>query len=211
MLHDLELYKEFYEGSNRADAQWQLIFSDDPAEIKSLEGIVKMSQSSSVDGFIEASCWKDDLTLRRYVGNKGAADERLHALRFAYLLQYSKLSMQTDYSLLTPLEHGFLMLVWEMEKTCADAALKKRAQFVLKDAARVADRAKQRWWKQLKEWREKEDVPFDAAIDATAAETLDDLIENYVAKNSPEIADAMRKDVAAKKNKKKAKGKRVKK
>lgn len=201
MLHDLDLYKEYYERSNRADARWQLIFSDDPAEIKSLEGIVKMSQTEAVDDFIEASCWKDHLVLKNLVGKKGSADERVHALRFAYLLQNSRLSVQTDYSLLTPLEHDFLMLVWEMEKTCPDAALKKRAQFVLKDAARIADRAKRRWWKELEGWREKEDVPFDAAIDATGAETLDEFVA-IVAKDSPEIGKAIwRNMVAQKKNK----------
>jgi hypothetical protein len=201
MLHDLELYKEYYEGSNRADAQWQLIFSDDPAEIKSLEGIVKMSQAAAVDDFIETSCWKDDLTLRGFVGKKGTADDRLHGLRFAYLLQNSRLSMQTDYSLLTPLEHSFLMLVWKMEEICTDPALKKRAQFLLKDAARIADRARERWWKQLEAWREEEDVPFDAAIDATSAETLEEFVD-IVAKDSPKIASALRKDLAAQRKKK---------
>ena len=201
MLHDLELYKEYYEGSNRADAQWQLIFSDDPGEIKSLEGIVKLSQAAAVDDFIETSCWKDDLTLRRFVGKKGTADERVHALRFAYLLTYSRLSTQTDYSLLTPLEHSFLMLVWKMAEICTDADLKKRAQFVLKDAARIADRARERWWKQLEVWREKEDVPFDAAIDATGAQNLDEFVD-IVAKDSPKIAAALRADMAAQRKKK---------
>ena len=50
MLHDLELYKEYYEGlSNKADAHWALIFSDDPAEIKALKGLVKMTQAEAVD------------------------------------------------------------------------------------------------------------------------------------------------------------------
>jgi hypothetical protein len=201
MLHDLELYKEYYEGSNRADAQWQLIFSDDPAEIKSLDGIVKMSQAAAVDEFIETSCWKDDLTLSGFVGKKGTADERLHALRFAYLLQHSRLSMQTDYGLLTPLEHSLLKLMLDMERGCTNADLKKRAKFVLKYAARIADRAKERWWKELEGWREREDVPFDAAIDATSAETLEEFV-GIVAKDSPKIASALRKDLAAQRKKK---------
>ena len=54
MLHDLELYKEFYEGPERATAQWQLIFSDDPAEIKSLGAILKMSQAQAVEAEVTA-------------------------------------------------------------------------------------------------------------------------------------------------------------
>jgi hypothetical protein len=208
MLHDLELYKEYYEGlSNKADAHWALIFSDDPAEIKALKGLVKMKQAEAVDDFIEKSCWKDDLTLRGFVGKKGTADERLHALRFAYLLQNAKLSMKTDYSLLTPLEHDFLQLVWEMEKICTDPAMKKRAQSVLKAAARIADRAKERWWGQLKAWRDKEDVPFDAAIDATGAQSLAEFTA-IVAKDSPEIAQGIWRDMAAQKKKKGKRGKK---
>ena len=210
MRHDLDLYKEYYEGSDRAHAHWYLVFSDDPAEIKTLEGILKMSQTEAVDDFIETSCWKEALSLTRFAGKKGTSDERLHALRFAYLLENAKLSMQTDYSLLTPLEHSFVQLVWKMEEICTDPVLKKRAQVELKDAARIADRARQRWWKQLERWREKEDVPFDAVIDATGAESLDEFIDNFVAKDSPAIAAGLRKDQEEQKNKK-AKGKRGKK
>src|SRR5579863_7293778 len=173
MLHDLDLYKEYYERfPKRADAQWALIFSDDPAEIKKLEGILKMTQSGAVDDFIETSCWKDDLP--ELAGNKGTADERLHRLRFAYLLQHSKLTTFTEYRLLTPLEHDLVDLVQEMEQSCGIDKLKKRAQSVMKDADRVADRAKRRWWKEMEAQREKEDVPFAAVIDATAAETLEE-------------------------------------
>ena len=66
MLHDLELYKEYYEGHlNSGTAKWALIFSDDAAEIKALEGVLKMTQAEAVDDFIENSCWKDDLTVSR--------------------------------------------------------------------------------------------------------------------------------------------------
>ena len=205
MLHDLDLYKEYYERfPKRGDAQWALIFSDDPAEIKKLEGIVKMTQAGAVDDFIETSCWKDDLP--DLVGNKGTADERLHRLRFVYLLQHSKLTTLTEHRLLTPLEHDLVDLVEEMEQSCTIDKLKKRAQSVLKDADRVADRAKRRWWKELELQREKEDVPFAAVIDATAAETLEEFA-SIVEKDSPEIADSIRRGMATKK-KKKGTGKR---
>lgn len=207
MLHDLDLYKEYYERfPKRAAAQWALIFSDDPAEIKKLEDIVKMTQAAAVDEFIEDSCWKDELVLSKFVGKKGSADERLHQLRFAYLLQHSKLTTFTEYRLLTPLEHDLFDLVREMEQSCTIDKLKKRAQSVMKDAQRVADRAKRRWWKEMEVQREKEDVPFGAAIDATSAETLEEFV-SIVEKDTPEIADAIRRDMAAKK-KKKASGKR---
>lgn len=208
MLHDLELYKEFYEQANRGKAQWQLIFSDDPAEIKKLEAILEMTQADAVNDFIETSCWKDDLP--DMAGNKGTADERLHRLRFAYLLQHSRLVMYTDYHLLTPLEHKLFDLVWDMEKTCTDETLKKRAKFAMGDATRVADRAKRRWWKEMEDWRKREDVPFEAVIGATDAKTLEEFVDYFVAKDSPEIAEALRQGLAARK-KKKAKGKRVKK
>src|SRR5579863_3490620 len=153
MLHDLDLYREYYERApNRAGAQWGLIFSDDPAEIRKLEDILKMTQVAAVDEFIEDSCWKDAMNLRDLVGKNGTADERLHALRFAYLLENSRLHTYTDYKLLTPLESSLFSLVRDMEKSCADANLKKRAEFVMKAAARIADRARERWWKQLKVW-----------------------------------------------------------
>lgn len=207
MLHDIELYREYYEGSNRGDAQWQLIFADDPAERQALEEILKMTQAAAVDDFIETSCWKDDLP--DLAGNKGTADERLHRLRFAYLLQHSRLRMYTDYALLTPLEHKLFDLVRDMEKTCTDETLKKRAKFATEEATRIADRAKRRWWKEMESWRNREDVPFAAVIDATDAETLEDFVDYYVAKDSPEIADAIRGGMAAKK--KKTAGKRRKK
>ena len=208
MLHDLDLYKEYYERfPKRGDAQWALIFSDDPAEIKKLEGIVKMTQSGAVDDFIETSCWKDDLP--DLVGNKGTADERLHRLRFVYLLQHSKLNTLTEHRLLTPLEHDLFDLVEEMAQSCTIDKLKKRAQSVMKDADRVADRAKRRWWKELEVQREKEDVPFAAVIDATAAETVEEFA-SIVEKDSPEIADSIRRGMATEK-KKKAAGKRRKK
>ena len=208
MLHDLDLYKEYYERfPKRGDAQWALIFSDDPAEIKKLEGIVKMTQSGAVDDFIETSCWKDDLP--DLVGNKGTADERLHRLRFVYLLQHSKLTTLTEHRLLTPLEHDLFDLVEEMAQSCTIDKLKKRAQSVMKDADRVADRAKRRWWKELEVQREKEDVPFAAVIDATAAETVEEFA-SIVEKDSPEIADSIRRGMATEK-KKKAAGKRRKK
>jgi len=208
MLHDLDLYKEYYERfPKRADAQWALIFSDDPAERQALEEILKMTQAAAVDDFIETSCWKDDLP--DLAGNKGTADERLHRLRFAYLLQHSKLTTYTEHRLLTPLEHDLVDLVQEMEQSCGIDKLKKRAQSVMKDADRVADRAKRRWWKEMEVQREKEDVPFAAVIDATAAETLEEFA-SIVEKDSPEIADAMRRGTATKK-KKKAAGKRRKK
>jgi hypothetical protein len=208
MLHDLDLYKEYYERfPKRAQAQWALIFSDDPAERQALEEILKMTQAAAVDDFIETSCWKDDLP--DLAGNKGTADERLHRLRFVYLLQHSKLTTLTEYRLLTPLEHDLVDLVEEMEKSCTIDKLKKRAQSVMKDADRVADRAKRRWWKEMEVQREKEDVPFAAVIDATAAETLEEFA-SIVEKDSPEIADAIKRDIAAKK-KKKAAGKRRKK
>jgi len=210
MLHDLDLYKEYYERfPKRADAQWALIFSDDPAEIKKLEGIVKMTQSGAVDDFIEDSCWKEEMSVSRFVGKKGSPDERMHALRFAYLLQHSKLTTFTEYRLLTPLEHDLVDLVQEMEQSCGIDKLKKRAQSVMKDADRVADRAKRRWWKEMEVQREKEDVPFAAVIDATAAETLEEFA-SIVEKDSPEIADSIRRGMATKK-KKKAAGKRRKK
>src|ERR1700733_12291611 len=133
MLHDIDLYKEYYEGlSNKAAAHWALIFWDDPAEIKALEGLVKMTQAEAVDDFIETSCWKDDLP--DVAGKKGSTDERLHRLRFVYLLQNARLYTYTDYSLLTPLEHDLFKLVTEMEKLCPNADLKKRAAFVMRDA-----------------------------------------------------------------------------
>jgi hypothetical protein len=198
MLHDLDLYREYYEGSERGVAQWQLIFADDPAEIKTLEGVLKMTQADAVDGFIEDSFWKDDLILKDLVGKKRSADERRHWLRVAYLVQNSKVSMQTDYSLLTPLENNLFKLVWEMEKTCKDEALKKRAGFVLKDAARVADRAKERLWKETEGRIEKEGLDIGMAVDATGAETLEDFAD-IVAKRSPELGDALRRDIKSKK------------
>ncbi len=204
MLHDLDLYREYYERAPyRAGAQWGLIFSDDPAEIKKLEDILKMTQAAAVDDFIEDSCWKDAMNLRDLVGKKGTADERLHALRFAYLLENSRLYTYSDYKLLTPLESSLFNLVRDMEKSCTDANLKKRAGFVMKAAATVADKAKRLWWKQMEVWREKEDVPFGAAIDATSAETLEEFVD-IVEKDSPEIAAGIRRDMAAHKKKKPA-------
>lgn len=72
MLHDLDLYKEYYEGSNSGTAKWALIFSDDAAEIKALEGVLKMTQAEAVDEFIEDSCWKDDLTVRPVAERRAA-------------------------------------------------------------------------------------------------------------------------------------------
>lgn len=205
MLHDLDLYKEYYERfPKRAQAQWALIFSDDPAERQALEDILKMTQAAAVDDFIETSCWKDDLP--DLAGNKGTADERLHRLRFVYLLQHSKLTTLTEHRLLTPLEHDLFDLVEEMAQSCTIDKLKKRAQSVMKDADRVADRAKRRWWKELEVQREKEDVPFAAVIDATAAETVEEFA-SIVEKDSPEIADSIRRGMATKK-KKKGTGKR---
>ena len=201
MLHDLDLYREYYERfPRRADAQWALILSDDPAEIKKLEDILKLTQAAAVDEFIEDSCWKDAMNLRDLVGNKGSADKRLHALRFAYLLENARLHTDTDYKLLTPLESSLFYLVRDLEKSCTDADLKKRVELVMKAAATVADRAKRRWWQQMEVWREKEDVPFGAAIDATGAETLEEFAD-IVEKDSPEIAAGIRRDMAAERKK----------
>lgn len=192
MMHDLDLYQEYYTGTNRADAQWALIFSDDPAEKEKLEGILKMTQAGAVDDFIEGSCWSDDLP--NFKGNKGDVEERLYALRLQYLLQNAKPSMQMGHTLLTPLEQDFYRLVYEMEKICTDATLKKRAQFVLKDADRVVERARPRLWGQLDGWRKN----------------LVGFVENYLAKDNPELADAMLKEMAEHK-KNNARGKRRKK
>jgi hypothetical protein len=210
MLHDLDLYKEYYEGSNSGTAKWALIFSDGAAEIKALEGVLKMTQAEAVDDFIEDSCWKDDLTVRVVVGKKGSADDRLHRLRTAYLIQNARVPGYTQYNLLTPLEHGLFDLVRDMEKNCTNADLKHRAQLVMKMATRIADRAKQRWRKELEGLIEKEGIDMAVVTDATGAESLDDFIDNFVAKDRPEIAAGLRKDLAAQK-KKKAKGKPTKK
>lgn len=206
MLHDLDLYREFYERLNRADAQWALIFSDDPTEKKSLEDILKMSQAAAVDDFIENSCWKDDLTVRPVVGKKGSADDRLQHLRVAYLIQNARVPGYTQYSLLTPLEHDLFDLVREMEKECSDADLKKRAQFVMKRAATVADLAKRRWRKELEGLIERQGLDMAVVTDATSAETLEQFAD-IVAKENPSLADALRQDMAADK-KKKPRGKR---
>ncbi len=210
MLHDLGLYKEYYEGSNSGTAKWALIFSDDAAEIKTLEGILKMTQAEAVDDFIETSCWKDDLTVRPVAGKKGSADDRLQRLRIAYLIQEARVTGYTQYSLLTPLEHDLFDLVTEMEKKCSDTALKKRAQFVRKSATTVADRAKQRWRKELEGVIEKQGLDMAVVTDATGAETLGEFVA-IVAKDSPEIAKALWRDMSAAHQKKKTTGKRRKK
>ena len=210
MLHDLDLYKEYYEGSNSGTAKWALIFSDDAAEIKALEGVLKMTQAEAVDDFIEDSCWKDDLTVRPVAGKKGSADDRLQRLRIAYLIQKARVPGYTQYNLLTPLEHDLFDLVTEMEKKCSDTALKKRAQFVRKSATTVADRAKQRWRKELEGLIEKQGLDMAVVTDATGAETLDEFVA-IVAKDSPEIAKALWRDMSAAHQKKKTTGKRRKK
>ena len=210
MLHDLELYKEYYEGSDSGTAKWALIFSDDAAEIKALEGVLKMTQAEAVDYFIETSCWKDDLTVRPVAGKKGSADDRLQRLRIAYLIQEARVRGYTQYNLLTPLEHDLFDLVREMEKTCSDTALKKRAQFVMKRAATVADLAKGRWRNELEGLIDKQGLDMAVVTDATSAETLDEFVA-IVAKDSPEIAKALWRDMSAAHQKKKTTGKRRKK
>ena len=210
MLHDLDLYKEYYEGSNSGTAKWALIFSDDAAEIKALEGVLKMTQAEAVDEFIEDSCWKDDLTVRPVAGKKGSADDRLERLRIAYLIQNARVPGYTQYNLLTPLEHGLFDLVRDMEKNCTNADLKHRAQLVMKMATRIADRAKQRWRKELEGLIEKQGLDMAVVTDATGAETLDEFVA-IVAKDSPEIAKALWRDMSAAHQKKKTTGKRRKK
>lgn len=152
MLHDLELYKEFYEtGLVRADAHWELILSDDPETIQRLETLLKTTQDEAVDEFIETSCWSDDLT--DFVGKKGTPNERRITLCRAYLKD--RVSTQTDYARLTPLEHEFYMLVYEMESRCTDPVLKKRAKAALKDSSRVAERATVRHRKEHRALVEK--------------------------------------------------------
>ena len=153
MVHDLDLYKEYYEGSNRADAQWALILSEDPATIKRLEALLKITQSEAVDKFVETSCWSDELP--SLVGKRGTSGERLHMLRGAYLKQFSGPAGQTDYSLLTPLEHHLFMSVFELEKTCTNPDMKRRAEIALKNAAMIADRAKIRQRKEYEALRAK--------------------------------------------------------
>jgi len=207
MLHDLDLYREFYERLNRADAQWALIFSDDPTEKKSLEDILKMSQAEAVDDFIETSCWKDDLTVRPVAGKKGDADDRLQRLRIAYLIQNAKVPGYTQYKLLTPLEYDLFDLVREMEKNCSDADLKRRAQFVMKRAATVADLAKGRWREELEGLIDKQGLDMAVVTDATSAETLEEFAD-IVAKENPALADSLRRDIAADKKKKSARKRR---
>jgi hypothetical protein len=152
MLHDLELYKEYYDGSYRAGAQWALILSDEPTTIKELEKLLKMTQDEAVDDYVETSCWSQDLP--RLVGKKGTPSERLRALRRVYLKEAGP-SSQTDYTLLTPLEHSLFMTLFELEKICTEPALKKRANADLEAAGRIADKAKIRHRKEYEALRAK--------------------------------------------------------
>jgi hypothetical protein len=151
MLHDLELYKEYYDGMPyQANAQWALILSDEPTTIRELEKLLKMTQDEAVDNFIETSCWADDLP--RLVGKKGTPGERLRALRRVYLKSAAP-SLQTDYTLLTPLEHDLFMTLFKLEEVCTDPALKKRAKAGIEAAGRIADKAKSRYQKEYEALR----------------------------------------------------------
>jgi hypothetical protein len=84
-MTDYESYADFYWGlPYRADAQWALILTDEPATIKTLTGILKMSQTEAVDDFLEESCWSNSVP--ELVGHKGTAVQRLAALRGTYQL-----------------------------------------------------------------------------------------------------------------------------
>ena len=50
MLHDLDLYREFYKADRHRfrDVQWELVLSDDPVIIKRLEAFSKTTQKRAV-------------------------------------------------------------------------------------------------------------------------------------------------------------------
>ena len=61
MLHELDLYKGYYEGSNRNDARRALILSHDPAKIKQLKKLLQMTQPrwSSISSRLTAGTRRD--------------------------------------------------------------------------------------------------------------------------------------------------------
>lgn len=71
------------------DPLWQLILTDNPAEIARLEAELEGTQAEAVNEMIEDSCWSDDLP--KFVGGKGTAAERRSALRKAYLANRTSL------------------------------------------------------------------------------------------------------------------------
>jgi hypothetical protein len=88
-------------GCDFADRMWELILSDDPTVIGSLEALLEGTQQQAVDHYIERSCWGEDLP--RFVGHKGTAAERRTALRAAYAASLPQ--PEPDFSRLTPLEN----------------------------------------------------------------------------------------------------------
>jgi len=105
MLHDLDLYREFYKADRHRfrDVQWELVLSDDPVIIKRLEAFSKTTQKRAVDILIEKGEF-----VPRLVGKKGTASERLHAVRAAYLRHFTGSHVQgPPYAVLTPLEYDF--------------------------------------------------------------------------------------------------------
>lgn len=79
MLHELDLYKGYYEGSNRNDARRALILSHDPAKIKQLKKLLQMTQPrwSSISSRLTAGTTR----FRGLVGKKRTPNERLRTLR----------------------------------------------------------------------------------------------------------------------------------
>jgi hypothetical protein len=79
MLHELDLYKGYYEGSNRNDARRALILSHDPATIKQLKKLLQMTQPrwSSISSRLTAGRTR----FRGLVGKKRTPNERLRTLR----------------------------------------------------------------------------------------------------------------------------------
>jgi hypothetical protein len=124
-MTDYQRYADFYRGlPYRPDAQWALILTDDPATIKTLTGILKMSQTEAVDDFLEESCWSNSFP--ELVGHKGTAAQRLAALRGAYqkeIAERRKTEGYIDYDLLTPLEHELYKVVLSVKISgCAEKA-----------------------------------------------------------------------------------------